>query len=332
MKLNEAKDAIKFCYSIKEPLFMHSSPGIGKSSIGRQAAEELSVELGAEFGYIDERCASKDPADIGSVLYVDGDKSKFTKPDWIPQDGHGIIILDELSSAPPLTQASLYQLVLDRELGGVKLGKDWYVIAAGNLTTDKAVGGRLSTALANRFMHIDVEEDVETTVQYATKQGWHPVIGAFLRFKPQLLMDFDPKRKSDAWASPRTWEKSSKILKGNPSRELRFELLNGTIGAGPAAELEGFLRLQSELPNIDDLLQHPKKASVPDSPATLYAVVGAIAHRVNAKNFDNVIQYALRMPTDMSALLMMDCVKKDEGLASNTNYVNWCVKNHQLIL
>lgn len=332
MKISQAKQTIKFCYSIKEPLFLHSSPGIGKSSIANQCAVELAAEMKVHFDYIDMRCADKDASEIGSVLYIDGDLSKFTKPDWIPTEGYGIIILDELASAPLLVQAALYQLILDRELGGVKLGDNWYIIAAGNLITDKAVGGRLSTALANRFLHIDIEPDVEETAKYAIEQTWHPVIAPLLRFKPELLMDFDPRKKEYAFASPRTWEKTSNVLKGKPSRNIRYELLEGTIGAGPAAELESFLQVHETLPNIEQLLKDPMSVEVPKEVATQYALVGAIGHKVTKDNFDNALVYAQRMPADFQVLLVRDCITKDTALATSKSFAKWATVNRNFVI
>jgi len=36
---------------------------------------------------------------------------------FLPTTGKGILFLDELTSAPQMTQAGCYQLVLDRKLG-----------------------------------------------------------------------------------------------------------------------------------------------------------------------------------------------------------------------
>ena len=48
-----------------------------------------------------------------------------------PTCGEGILFLDELTSAPQMTQAGCYQLVLDRKLGEYQLPDGWVVIAAG---------------------------------------------------------------------------------------------------------------------------------------------------------------------------------------------------------
>ena len=121
-----------------------------------------------------------------------------------------ILLLDELTTAPPIVQAAAYQLVLDRALGEYVLPDGWSVAAASNLDTDRAVVNRMSTALASRFSHLQLAVDMKEGTQWAVRSGVNPLIIAFVRFRPELLHNFDPHRpKSDpastekAYACPR---------------------------------------------------------------------------------------------------------------------------------
>ncbi len=333
MKANQLKQAIKFQYGTsKNPILITSAPGVGKSSICSQVAQELGQELNETFGYIDIRASQKAPEEIGSVLYVENGVSKFTKPDWIPTEGKGIILIDEIKDAPLLLQSALYEIVLDRSLGGVTLGAGWMIMAAGNRQSDRAASGRLSTALANRFTHLELDADVEDTVAYSLENKWHSVIAPLLRFRPELLLDFDPKRKEAAFPSPRTWEFVSDILNGNPPLDLRYELLSGTVGQGAATELEGFLRIQNELPSIDRILKDPSTGDIPTQPAVLYALVGALASRVNKKNFANIATYSNRLPTEMTVLLMRDCLKVDRSLLKTKSFIAYAAAHSDVII
>jgi MoxR-like ATPase len=63
-------------------------------------------------------------------------------PKFLPTSGEGILFLDfldELTSAPQMTQAGCYQLVLDRKLGEYRLPDGWVVIAAGNPASERGV-------------------------------------------------------------------------------------------------------------------------------------------------------------------------------------------------
>ncbi|HTF61228.1 MAG TPA: hypothetical protein VK638_00805, partial [Edaphobacter sp.] len=45
------------------------------------------------------------------------DQAEWVPPKFLPTSGQGILFLEELTSAPQMTQAGCYQLVLDRKLG-----------------------------------------------------------------------------------------------------------------------------------------------------------------------------------------------------------------------
>ena len=74
---------------------------------------------------------------------------------------------DRKQSFSPLAlrsvQVSSYELVLDRRLGNLySVPPGYLIVAAGNNTTDRAVAVTMSSALANRFMHVELKEDVES--------------------------------------------------------------------------------------------------------------------------------------------------------------------------
>ena len=76
--------------------------------------------------------------------------------DW-PRDqaSRGILLFDELTAADRTLQVAAYEIILDRRLGDLyRLPDGWYVVAAGNREEDMAVATTMSSALANRFMHV----------------------------------------------------------------------------------------------------------------------------------------------------------------------------------
>ena len=119
----------------KKPFFIHGAPGIGKSSIVKQIANEKSV------GFIDLRLALMDPTDLKGIPFYDKDShtALWAPPAFLPKDGEGILFLDELNAAPPSVQASAYQLILDRQVGEYILPDGWAIVAAGNREGDRGV-------------------------------------------------------------------------------------------------------------------------------------------------------------------------------------------------
>ena len=76
------------------PILIHSSPGVGKSSIVRQVARKLGI------GFVDVRLAEMESVDIRGLPSVDKENGvmKWNAPDFWPRDpkSKGIIFLDEL--------------------------------------------------------------------------------------------------------------------------------------------------------------------------------------------------------------------------------------------
>jgi hypothetical protein len=79
----------------------------------------------------------------------------------------GILFLDEMNSAPPQTQAALYQLVLDRKVGDYILPDGWHIVAAGNRTNDRGVVHRMPDPLVDRMFHVTYETDLEDWCRWA---------------------------------------------------------------------------------------------------------------------------------------------------------------------
>ncbi|MBM6672193.1 MoxR family ATPase, partial [Phocaeicola coprophilus] len=90
-----------------------------------------------------------------------------------------------------------------------------------------------------------------------------------------------------------------------------YELYSGIVGEGAAAEFTGYLKYYRNLPNLDALLMDPKKAKVPEEPATLYALSTGLATKATPDNMERVVQYALRMPAEFQVLLMKDAIVRD---------------------
>ena len=179
--------------------FIWGAPGIGKSSIVRQIAERRRMPL------IDIRASLLDPTDLRGIPMIQDGTAVWCPPSFLPKksDKPGILFLDEINAAPPLVQAALYQLILDRRVGEYELPEGWRIIAAGNRREDKAVTFRLSSALANRFIHLNLEVDPDDWHAWATNHGIIPEVTAFLKYRPQLLQA--ASEDEQAFATPRSW-------------------------------------------------------------------------------------------------------------------------------
>jgi ATPase family associated with various cellular activities (AAA) len=308
----------------QQPVFIWGSPGTGKSSVVNQLAAELGIALR------DIRALLLDPVDLRGLPFVGKDgRSQWATPEFLPQDGEGILFLDELNAAPAMVQASCYQLVLDRKVGEYTLPEGWAIVAAGNRDSDRAATTRMPTPLRNRFVHLDFEVDVQEWSEWAIKANVRPEVIAFIRFRPELLSAFD--RDANAFPSPRSWEFVSRILNSRPDSSAEHELIAGAVGTGAATEFSAFLRMFRELPNIDSILLNPTQEPVPENAAAQYAVASALARCASDTNFDRICLYLNRLPTEFRVLCVRDATLRQPAIRSTAGYVRFAVENHRVL-
>jgi MoxR-like ATPase len=324
MKSSVISNALRVLVSARQPAFLWGGPGIGKSAVIRQLAAALSMPLR------DVRALLLDPVDLRGLPFLGNDgRSKWATPEFLPQDGTGILFLDELNAAPAMVQASCYQLVLDRKLGEYTLPAGWAIIAAGNRDSDRAVTTRMPTPLRNRFVHLEFEVDMQEWSEWAIQAGVRPEVIAFLRFRAELLNAFD--REANAFPSPRSWEFVSRILESQPEPSIEHELFAGAVGSGAATEFSAFLRMFRELPNIDAILVNPHKEPVPENAAAQYAVASALAHRASDTNLDRICVYLDRMPTEFCVLCVRDASLREPAIRHTAAYTKWAIQNHHVL-
>ncbi len=330
MKPAQVVIALQTLIDIKQPVFIWGAPGIGKSQIVAQVAQEKNYNL------IDIRAVLLDPVDLRGLPHITADKqAAWCAPAFLPKEDStdkGIIFLDELNAAPPLVQAACYQLVLDRKIGEYTLPEGWTVVAAGNGEKDRAVTHRMPTALANRMVHIDMQTSTEDWILWAQQAGISKEIIAFLRFRPKLLHDFDPQKSAKAFASPRSWAFVSQILQSNVDVSVEYELLQGTIGMGAATEFTGFLQVWRELPTVEDIMAGPDVCSVPTEPATLYALCESLGSKASMGNISQLTTYAYRLPVEFGVLFMRTAVCQDENIIHTPTFTQWAQKNAHVLM
>ena len=324
MKASAIYRALRALIAAKQPVFLWGGPGVGKSAMVRRLAAASALPLQ------DVRALLLDPVDLRGLPFLGQDgRSKWATPEFLPQNGSGILFLDELNAAPAMVQAGCYQLVLDRKLGEYALPEGWAIVAAGNRDSDRAVTTRMPTPLRNRFVHLEFEVDLQEWSEWAIQAGVRPEVIAFLRFRQELLSAFD--RDANAFPSPRSWEFVSRILEAAPDQSVEHELFAGAVGAGAATEFSAFLKTFRELPNIDAILLNPLKEPVPENAAAQYAVASALAHCATDTNFDRICTYLNRMPTEFSVLCVRDASLRQPGVQHTPAFTRWATANHHVL-
>ena len=168
MKPTKLYEALHALIGERVPLHIWGACGVGKSQIISQVADDLGVD------FLDVRAVQLDPVDLRGLPRITAEQTEWVPPKFLPTSGKGILFLDELTSAPQMTQAGCYQLVLDRKLGEYVLPDGWVVIAAGNPASERGVHFSMPRPLRNRFVHLDLEPDLDDWCRWAVKAGGPP--------------------------------------------------------------------------------------------------------------------------------------------------------------
>jgi hypothetical protein len=326
MKPREVRAAIISCMEVNLVPFVTSSPGLGKSSIIAQIANDFSLEL------IDLRLSQCAPEDLMGLPMKEGTgkaaRASFvpfntfpTEGDQIPKGKNGwILLLDEFNSGSKSVQAAAYKLVLDRMAGQAKLHENCFVVCAGNLATDRAIVNSLSTAMQSRLIHIEMVADHKDFMTHAIKAGFDHRILGFLEFQPNKLHSFKPDHNDRTFACPRTWEFASRLVKDRPMADVSLPLLAGTLSDGIAVELHTFMKEYDKLPSYGDILARPTTVTVPSESSTRYALVTMMVAKFEADTFDKVATYVQRMPSEFQVIYFRMLVQRHPDIRRQTKF------------
>jgi len=307
------------------PTFLWGAPGIGKSSIVKQIAQDKGV------GFIDLRLALMDPTDLKGIPFYDKEShtALWAPPAFLPRHGEGILFLDELNSAPPSVQASAYQLILDRKVGEYELPSGWAIVAAGNREGDRGVTYRMPSPLANRFVHFEMEVDVEDWRLWAYKKGLDERVVSYISYRSEHLFTFDAKSDAKSFATPRSWEYVDKILKSTITKELLLDTLSGAIGREVGVSFLSFAKVMNRLPDIENILK-TGNGEYSDEVDVLYAlstgVVSAYLKDKNEEKLENILRYTLGLKSEFAVMIVQDLQRNGVRMEHSEVFREWVKK------
>jgi len=318
-------------------VMLRGAPGVGKSTIVRTVAEKLGI------GFIDVRLAQMERVDFAGLPSVNNGVTEWNVPAFWPRDpkSKGIVLLDEITSAPSDCQVAAYSVVLDRRIpnSNYKLPDGWLIVAAGNRQCDKAVVKMMSSALANRFVHFEVEANSEDWTKWAVKKSINPAVVGFINYRPASLFNMEGQNLEQGFPTPRSWERvSSAISMFSDNEALLRKMVYGLVGNGAGVEFMEFYKIQSR---FDDVLavmtDESKDFTLPSKADERFAVASAVVYHLwngkdaeeQEKRINGFYKILMKMPNDFGALMIKSAMLGNNkiesfdamsALISNKNY------------
>ena len=332
MKFSDIKTIVTAHIESNDSKTVHhiaGSPGCGKSALG--------TEIGAELGFdqvVELNLSMLEIPDVAGLYFPDKDEGalKFYGSPAINRlsAGRNLLIMDEFADATVPMQNVGRRLLWTREINGIQLSPETYILAMSNRSVDKSGAGKLSGKVKNAVSQYTMESNLEDWVDWAmTKGNIDPVLIQFLRFKPTLLDAYSPDQ--DCSPTPRQWELVNRVPSTLPSG-LFLTGVASKVGEGPAAEYTGFRRIYEALVSFEEVVMNPTGVPIPKDLSAQYAIVGSVAHNVTPQNIERVAKFVERMPSDFGVMFWQDSIKKTPAIKTTKPFINWATSAGNVVL
>ena len=208
----------------QRPVFLIGAPGIGKTAIMEQIAQELNVGLVAYSMTHHTRQSALGLPFIEKEEFdgVEYNVSEYTMSEIIAavykmkkETGHeeGILFLDEVNCVSETLAPSMLQFLQYKVFGTHQIPKGWIVVTAGNPPEYNKSVREYDIVTWDRLKRVDVEPDYEVWKEYAYKKGIHGSILTFLEIKKNYFYVVETTVDRKSFVTARGWEDLSEMIK-----------------------------------------------------------------------------------------------------------------------
>ena len=207
----------------QRPILLIGPPGIGKTAIMRQIAQETEAGLVAysmthhtrqsaiglpfisrrDYGGREYSVTEYTMSEIVASIY-----------DYMAQTGkrQGILFLDEINCVSETLAPVMLQLLQNKTFGTHRLPEDWIIVAAGNPPEYNKSVRELDMATLDRVKNMDIEADLDVWQEYALRAEIHPAIRTYLSVYPEHFYNITNSDRGQLFVTARGWEDLSCIL------------------------------------------------------------------------------------------------------------------------
>lgn len=309
-------------------MFISGSPGCGKSALGYDLAKQFPFD-----NVVDLNLSLLDTPDVAGLALLNGDSDvlSFKKSPMVAplQTGFNLLIMDEFADATPAMQNLGRRLMWTREVNGLRISPETYVICMSNRTTDKSGAGRVSGKVKNAVSQFTMVSNLDDWVDWAMDNNIDPIEIQFLRFKPDLLDKYDAD--ADCSPTPRQWELVNRVPTTLPA-DLYFADVASKVGEGPAAEYVAFRKIFASLISPEEVVMNPTGVKVPTDLSAQYAIVGSLSNFTNVGNVERVATFMNRLPSDFEVMYWQDSIKRAPALKTTKAFIKWATSNGNVVL
>lgn len=239
MNIRQAKDYIKDSVTIylkkdefgeyripvvrQRPIFLLGAPGIGKTAIMEQIAQELGIALVSYSMTHHTRQSALGLPSIQKKSYngQEYEVSEYTMSEIISsvyecmeESGirEGILFLDEINCVSETLSPSMLQFLQYKVFGRHQVPEGWVIVTAGNPPQYNRSVREFDVVTMNRLRLLEVEADYTVWKEYAKERGIHNAVIGFLDLKKEYFYQMETTVKGRSFVTARGWEDLAQIL------------------------------------------------------------------------------------------------------------------------
>ena len=239
MNIKEAKDYIKHSVQIylkkdefgdyripivrQRPVFLLGAPGLGKTAIMEQVAQELGIALVSYSMTHHTRQSALGLPFIKHKEYegMEYDVSEYTMSeiissvyDVMEESGikEGILFLDEINCVSETLAPSMLQFLQYKVFGRHKVPEGWVIVTAGNPPEYNKSVREFDVVTMDRLKVLEVEADYKTWKEYAAVKGLHNAVTNYLDLKKDDFYHIEMTVQGRSYVTARGWEDLSEII------------------------------------------------------------------------------------------------------------------------
>lgn len=207
----------------QRPIFLYGPPGIGKTAIMEQIAEEMDIGL-VSYSMTHHTRQSAIGLPFITKKVFDGqeyDVSEYTMSEilasvyeYIENSGkkEGILFLDEINCVSETLSPSMLRFLQYKAFGSHSVPDGWIIVTAGNPPEYNKSVRDYDIATLDRIKKIDVSAEYDVWREYAVNMNIHPSILAYLDVKKSDFYTIQTTTEGKSFVTARGWEDLSRMI------------------------------------------------------------------------------------------------------------------------
>ncbi len=234
----------------QRPIFLMGPPGIGKTAIMEQIANELGVAL---VSYSMTHHYSVSEYTMSEIIASCYDMTEETGLK------EGILFLDEINCVSETLAPSMLQFLQYKIFGRHRVPDGWIVVTAGNPPEYNNSVREFDIVTWDRLKRVEVEPDYDVWKEYAYRYGVLPVITTFLDIKKDCFYKIESTVDGKSFVTARGWSDLSDMIRLYEQHKLK----DRAVFAEPQ-DRQGFRRLLRPVQKVSVRLsggQDPRRKS-----------------------------------------------------------------------